>query len=80
MSTTKKVQIFTKAVKTIKKVPTQVLVDQKVTGEEAATKKLQELQKTNEPYIEVRNEITGIKTVYTKPLTVRNYTKKDYKL
>jgi len=75
-----KVQIFTKEVKKVKGTPSLVLVDQKVTSEEAADKKLLLLQKSKEKYIEVRNEITGIKTVWTRPLTALNYTKKDSKL
>ena len=80
MEKAKEVQIFTKKAKHIKKIPKLVLVDQKVTSEEAASEKLEALKKSNEPYIEVRNAITGVKTIYSKHLNALNYTKKDFKL
>lgn len=80
MGTKKNSKVFTRASKKVKGVPKFVLVDQKVTSEEEANQKIADLQKKNEVYIEVVNETTKIKTVFTKPLGAKNYIKKDFKL
>jgi len=79
MANKSKVQIFTKEVKKVKGIPSLVLVDQKVT-EDNASKKLEDLLKKGESYIEVRDENTKTKTVFTKDLNVKNYAKKESKL
>ena len=77
MSKSQKVQIFTQRVKVINGIPKLVLVDQKVSDEAAVLKKLEELQKSGEAYIEVQNEVAGVKTIYTKKTNAINYTEKD---
>lgn len=76
----KKITVFTRTSKLVKKIPTLVKIEHKVDSAEAAEKKILDLQKTHENYIEVVNEITGFKTVYQKTLGGKNYTKKNTKI
>lgn len=80
MATKSKFHVFTKKNLKKNKVPVTVLHDQKVYGKEAAEKLLNKLISSSEPYIEFHNGETGVKMVYTKPVGVKNYTKKEHRL
>jgi cell fate (sporulation/competence/biofilm development) regulator YmcA (YheA/YmcA/DUF963 family) len=72
-------KIFTKQIKTVKKVPKTVLVEHKLSDHEKVLKKLKDLQKLQEPYIEVQDLDKKTKTIYSKTLNALVYTKKEFK-
>jgi hypothetical protein len=75
-----KITILTQEVKIIKGGSKVTFKEHLLKDQEAPEKKVEELQLKNEPYIEIRDTETGIRTLYTKQLYQHNYVKKEYKL